>query len=78
MSETRPTIRLAMNNDGGIMREVEIAPGTTVADLFKRESPAGASIADYSTRVNGRPATPDTPLNPGDRMTVATNKQAGA
>lgn len=69
---------LFINNDGaGFADRIEIADGTTVGALFAARIPHGRP-EDYLIRVNRLPATSDTLLQPGDRVSITPSKIEGA
>ncbi len=69
---------LVINNDGGGFADyVEVAPGTTVAQLFERQ--VGATKPDrYLIRVNRQPCPTDQVLQEGDRISFTPTKIEGA
>ena len=69
---------LYINNDGGGFADhIDIAPGTTVGELFRQRLPHGAP-ADYLIRVNRQPTTSESVLQDGDRVTFTPVKIEGA
>lgn len=69
---------LFLNNLGaGFADQIDIAEGTTVAQLFEQRVSHG-SPADYLIRVNRQPTTSDYVLQPGDRVSVTPTKIEGA
>jgi len=69
---------LFLNNLGaGFADQIDIAKGTTVAQLFEQRVSHG-SPADYLIRVNRQPTTSDYVLQPGDRVSVTPTKIEGA
>ena len=69
---------LVINNDGGGFADhVDVEPGLTVADLFKRQT-AGGKPHDYLIRVNRQPTAPDQVLQEGDRISFTPTKIEGA
>jgi hypothetical protein len=69
---------LFINNDGGGYADhVDVADGTTVAQLFAERLP-GRQPADYLIRVNRLPAVADQQLQPGDRVSMTPTKVEGA
>ena len=69
---------LFINSDGGGFADhVEIAPGTTVQQLFHKHLP-GQSPADYHIRVNRQPSAADQVLAENDRVSITPTKIAGA
>jgi len=69
---------LFLNNLGaGFADQIDIAEGTTVAQLFEQRVSHG-SPSDYLIRVNRQPTTSDYVLQPGDRVSVTPTKIEGA
>lgn len=69
---------LYINNDGaGFADHIEIAEGTTVAQLFAQRVPEGSS-GDYLIRVNRQPAAADQIVQDGDRVSFTPTKIEGA
>ena len=69
---------LYVNNDGaGFADHIEVADGTTVAELFQQRVSQG-NPADYLIRVNRQPAASDQILLPGDRISFTPTKIEGA
>jgi hypothetical protein len=69
---------LFINNDGGgFADQLALDPGTTVAELFRRQVPHGKT-RDYLIRVNRQPTTSETVLQEGDRVTFTPVKIEGA
>ena len=69
---------LYINNDGGgFAGPVEVASGTTVAQLF-RERMNDAHPADYLIRVDRLPAAADQVLQEGSRVSFTPTKIEGA
>ena len=69
---------LFINNDGaGFADHIEIADGTTVAQLFAGQLP-GSDAGDYLVRVNRQPVAADEVLREGDRVSLTPVKIAGA
>lgn len=69
---------LLINNDGsGFADYVEVADGTTVAEMFAKHT-TSASPADYLIRVNRQPCARDQVLQPGDRISITPSKIEGA
>jgi sulfur carrier protein ThiS len=65
---------LFINNSGaGFAGSVEVAEGTTVAQLFATK--VGGDAADYSIRVNGRPVRPEEMVSEGDAVEMTTHGQ---
>ena len=68
---------LFINNDGGGFADhIEIAAGTTVADLFRQRMTGSAE--DYLIRVNRQSVSADQVLQEGDRISMSPTKIAGA
>ncbi|REJ91818.1 MAG: molybdopterin converting factor [Planctomycetota bacterium] len=65
------------NNGGGFADYVEIADGTTVAQLFEQQI-SGAKPSNYLIRVNRQPCSEDQVLQPGDRISITPTKIEGA
>lgn len=69
---------LFINNDGGGFADrIDIAEGTTVAQLFAERLPYGQP-PDYLIRVNRQPTTADTVLQADDRVSITPTKIEGA
>jgi sulfur carrier protein ThiS len=69
---------LYINNDGaGFADTIEVAVGTTVAELFAQRL-TGRRADDYLIRVNRQPTTADQVLQEGDRVTMTPVKIEGA
>ena len=69
---------LFINNDGGGFADhIEVADGTTVAELFSDKLPE-RKAADFLIRVNRLPAAADQVLQPGDRLSFTPTKIEGA
>ena len=69
---------LFINNDGaGFADYVEIAEGTTVAQLFAERIPHGRA-QDYLIRVNRQPVPAGQVLLEGDRVSLTPTKIEGA
>lgn len=69
---------LVINNDGGgFANYVEVEPGLSVADLFRRQVGYGQP-SDYLIRVNRQPTPPDQLLQEGDRVSFTPTKIEGA
>jgi len=66
------------NQGGGFADHVEVADGTTVAQLFGRQMPAGSHAADYLIRVDRLPAAADQVLHPDARVSFTPVKIEGA
>jgi hypothetical protein len=69
---------LFINNDGGGFADhIEVAPDTSVADLFATQLP-DRRPEDYLIRVNRLPASADQILQEGDRVSMTPTKIEGA
>jgi hypothetical protein len=69
---------LYTNNDGGGFADhIEVAEGTSVAQLFTERLP-GRQPEDYLIRVNRLPAGADQVLQEGDRISMTPTKIEGA
>ena len=69
---------LVINNDGGGFADyVDVADGTTVAQLFERQI-SSAQSSDYLIRVNRQPCPEDQLLQEGDRISITPTKIEGA
>ncbi|MBL9165613.1 MAG: molybdopterin converting factor [Planctomycetaceae bacterium] len=69
---------LVINNDGGGFADyIEVEPGLSVADLFRRQVAYGQP-SDYLIRVNRQPTPPDQLLQEGDRVSFTPTKIEGA
>ncbi len=69
---------LFINNDGGGFADhIEVAPGTTVKELFAGRV-AGGRPEDYLIRVNRQPVPGDQVLQEGDRVSFTPTKIEGA
>ena len=69
---------LLINNDGaGFADYIEVAEGTTVAQLFAQRVPHGRP-QDYLIRVNRQPVASDQVLQEGDRVSITPTKIQGA
>ena len=69
---------LFINNDGGGFADhIDIATGTTVAELFAQRMP-GRKVEDFLIRVNRQPCSADQVLQEGDRISMSPTKIAGA
>ena len=67
-----------LNNDGGgFANQIEVAEGTTVAELFAQRMPS-CDPHDYLIRVNRQPTTAEEILSDGARVTVTPLKIQGA
>jgi hypothetical protein len=67
-----------LNNDGGgFADQIEVADGTTVAQLFEQRMPS-CDPHDYLIRLNRQPAIADEPLTEGCRISVTPTKIQGA
>lgn len=69
---------LVINNSGGGYADyVEVADGTTVAQLFERQ--VGSNKPEnYLIRVNRQPCPADQVLQEGDRISFTPTKIEGA
>ena len=65
------------NHGGGFADHIEVADGTTVAQLFDQKMP-DSKPADYLIRVDRMPASADQILQPGARVSVTPLKIEGA
>jgi sulfur carrier protein ThiS len=69
---------LLINNDGGGFGDfVEVAEGTTTAQLFREKFPH-SQPENYLIRVNRLPTSADQVLQDGDRVSVTPTKIEGA
>lgn len=69
---------LVINNDGGGFADyVEVAGGTTVAQLFETQI-GSAKASNYLIRVNRQPCPADQVLREGDRISITPTKIEGA
>ena len=67
-----------INNDGGGFADhIEIEAGLTVSRLFEQRM-AGSQPEDFLIRVNRQPASADTILQEGDRISITPTKIHGA
>ena len=67
-----------INNDGGGFADhVEVAPGTTIIQLFEQHLP-GRKAEDYLIRVDRQPVSRDHVLVEGNRVSITPTKIAGA
>ena len=67
-----------INNDGGGFADtIDVADGTTIAQLFEQRMPHGKP-ADYLIRVNRQPVAAEQILREGDRVSVTPTKIEGA
>ena len=67
-----------INNDGGGFADhIDVADGTTVAQLFAQKQPDRAA-SDYLIRVNRQPAAADQVLQACDRVSITPVKIEGA
>ena len=67
-----------INNDGGdFADDIDIAPATTVGQLFAQRLP-GRRPEDYHIRVNHLPAPNTQVLQEGDRISMTPTKIDGA
>jgi sulfur carrier protein ThiS len=69
---------LVINNDGGGFADyVDVADGTTVTQLFERQT-GGSKSGNYLIRVNRQPCPSDQVLQEGDRISITPTKIEGA
>ena len=69
---------LVINNDGGGFADyIEIADGTTVAQLFETQV-GSAKPESYLIRVNRQPCPANQVLREGDRISFTPTKIEGA
>jgi sulfur carrier protein ThiS len=69
---------LVINNDGGGFADyVDVADGTTVAQLFERQI-GSTKPSHYLIRVNRQPCPADQVLREGDRISITPTKIEGA
>ena len=69
---------LFINNDGGgFASHIDVADGTTVAQLFDKRLP-GREAEDYLIRVDRQPAAADQVLVEGQRVSITPTKIEGA
>lgn len=69
---------LVINNDGGGFADyIEVAEGTTVTQLFQRQT-GSADPSGYLIRVNRQPCSADQTLQEGDRISITPTKIEGA
>ena len=69
---------LFINNDGGgFASHIDVAAGTTVAQLFEKQLPDRAP-GDYLIRVDRQPASADQVLLEGQRCSFTPVKIEGA
>ena len=69
---------LVINNDGGGFADyMEVAPGTTVAQLFEKQT-GSTQYSNYLIRVNRQPCPADQVLQEGDRISITPTKIEGA
>lgn len=69
---------LVINNDGGGFADyVDVADGTTVAQLFERQI-GSTKPSHYLIRVNRQPCPADQVLQEGDRISITPTKIEGA
>ncbi len=66
------------NQGGGFADHVEVSDGTTVAQLFGQQMPAGSQASDYLIRVDRLPAAADQVLHPDARVSFTPVKIEGA
>ena len=65
------------NHGGGFADHIDVAEGTTVAQLFEQKMP-GSNPADYLIRVDRLPASADQVLQQGSRISITPLKIEGA
>ena len=69
---------LYINNDGGGFADyIDVAPGTSVDELFNSRVPHGRP-QDYLIRVNRQPVASGQMLAEGDRVSFTPTKIEGA
>ena len=69
---------LLINNDGGGFADyVDVADGTTVAQLFEQQI-GSAKPSHYLIRVNRQPCAANQMLQEGDRISITPTKIDGA
>lgn len=69
---------LFINNDGGgFADQIDVQPGTTVAQLFEQKCP-GKDADAYLIRVDRQPCAPDQVLQDGARVSFTPTKIEGA
>lgn len=69
---------LVINNDGGGFADyMEVAPGTSVAQLFEKQT-GSTNSSNYLIRVNRQPCPADQVLQEGDRISITPTKIEGA
>jgi sulfur carrier protein ThiS len=69
---------LLINNDGGGFADyIDVAEGTTVAQLVERQI-GSRKAGDYLIRVNRQPCPADQLLREGDRISITPTKIEGA
>ena len=69
---------LLINNDGGGFADhIEVAEGTTVAQLFEQRITSGKP-QNYLIRVNRQPVPCEQVLQEGDRISITPVKIEGA
>jgi hypothetical protein len=69
---------LYINNDGGGFADyIDVAPGTSVQQLFE-DRLRDAKPENYLIRVNRQPAARDQVLSEGDRVSMTPTKIEGA
>lgn len=63
-----PGMRVVINNE-----EIEVAEGTTLADLIDERGLGDAACAtEVNLRLVRKQDRPNTPLSPGDRVEIVT------
>jgi len=65
------------NHGGGFADYIDLAPRTTVTQLFAQLLP-GCKPTDYLTRVNRLPTSGEQVLQEGDRVSMTPTKIEGA
>ncbi|HIQ20510.1 MAG TPA: molybdopterin converting factor [Planctomycetes bacterium] len=65
------------NHGGGFADYIDVAPGTTIQDLFQQKLPS-EKPEDYLIRVNRQPVSADYGLQEGDRVSFTPTKIEGA
>ena len=69
---------LFINNDGGGFADhIQVAPSTTVTELFEQRLP-DRQAEDFLIRVNRLPASREQVLQDGDRVSMTPTKIEGA
>jgi len=70
-------IMFVNNLGGGFAQHIDVAPGTTVAQLFEQKMP-GKDAGDYLIRVNRQHVPGEQVLVEGDRLSITPTKLEGA